>query len=222
MYHHIGSHENLLQLQVYKATENRVINWLTDFKNEHFSKGFSHHTLQQLLFFRRGRHSETSFKILHFNFPWLVCQCYPWICVLFSRVSKHSHGCHSEKGKKLILTHAKTNINPFAYSSLSSVRHHLSEFILSVTTGCASFFSRSHMCRFEAASSTQKTVGLVWAHCSETTGSPAVLFSHCATGCSWLTACNLMLPFPPPTWNKDRENSENTLQRIQSKNLGKS
>lgn len=85
------------------------------------------------------------------------------------------------------------------------VRCYLSEAILSVTTGSLSFFSRSHMWMLEAASSTQKTVGLVWAHCRETTGSAAVPFFHSATGCSWLTACSLMLPSPQPTWNKGRE-----------------
>lgn len=82
---------------------------------------------------------------------------------------------------------------------------HLSAFILSVTTGSVSFFSRSHMWMLEAASSTQKTAGLVWAHCSETTGSPAVLFFHSATGCSRLTTCSLMLPSPQPTWHRGNE-----------------
>lgn len=84
---------------------------------------------------------------------------------------------------------------------LTSVSCYLSELTLSVITGCVSLFSRSHMWRLEAASSTQKTVGLVWDHCSETTASPDVPFFHSATGCSWLTACSLMLPSPHPTWN---------------------
>lgn len=33
---------------------------------------------------------------MHFYFSWLVDQSYSWICVLFSWVSKHGHGCHPE------------------------------------------------------------------------------------------------------------------------------
>lgn len=92
---------------------------------------------------------------------------------------------------------------PQVKSPLICVCRHLSESILSVTTGSASFFTRSHMWRVEAASSTQKTAGLVHVQCSETTASPAVPFFHSATGCSRLTWCSLMLPSPHPTCNKD-------------------
>lgn len=86
-------------------------------------------------------------------------------------------------------------------SRIMFVLHYLSEWTLSVTTGSVSFLSRSHMWRLEAASSTQKTVALVWDHCNDTTASPDVPFFHSATGCSRLTACSLMLPSPHPTWN---------------------
>lgn len=178
------------------------------------SEGFSHQTLQLLLFFRNG-HSQISREILHFNFSWLVCECYPRICVLLSWVSEHSHGRHPERRAEHVRHESIQQIwSSSEKSSLMSVRRYLSEFILSVATGSASFFSRSHMWRWEAASRTQKTVGLVWAHCSETTGSPAVPFFHSATGCSWLTACSLMLPSPQPTWSKGRANKYITFYII--------
>lgn len=166
------------------------------------SEGLSHHSLQLLLFFR-NRCGETSCEIVHFYRSWLPSQCYPWICVLLSWVSKHRHGCQPEKrAERVHHISVQQNWNT-SKSSIMSGWCYLSECILSVTTGSVSFFSRSHMWRLEAPSSTQKTAGLVWAHCSETTGSPAVLLFHSATGCSWLTMCSLMLPSPQPTWNKD-------------------
>lgn len=107
---------------------------------------------------------------------------------------------------QLILTYIVTNIKSLTQSSVMSLWCYLSADILSVTTGSVSFFIRSHMWRLEAASSTQKTVGRVWVHCSATTGSPAVLFLHSATGCSWLTECSLMLPSAQPTCKKHRGN----------------
>lgn len=168
------------------------------------SKGVHHHTLQFLLFFTAA-HGEVSCEVVHFYFFWLMCQCYSWVCVLLPWVSKYSHGCHPEKRKHL----SKINTYSYKYKILYSLHKcfccYLSVPILSVTTGCVSFFSRSHMWMLEAASRTQKTVGLVCVHCRETTASPAVPFFHSATGCSWLTACSLMLPFPQPTWNMGKQ-----------------
>lgn len=36
-------------------------------------------------------------EILHFYSSWLMSQCYSWICILLSWVSKQSHGGHPER-----------------------------------------------------------------------------------------------------------------------------
>ena len=70
-----------------------------------------------------------------------------------------------------------------------------------MTAGSRSFLCRSHIWRLDAASRTQKTVGRVRVHCTDTTGSPAVESFHSSTGCSWEAVCSLMLPSPQPTYS---------------------
>lgn len=148
-----------------------------------------------------------------------MCQCYSWIRVLLSRVSKQSHGCHPEKTTEYVYHVAVQKIHKqYLYiteKKMMSVSLYLSEWISSVTTGSLSFFSRSHMWSLEAASSTQKTAGLVRDHCSETTGSPdPVMLFHSATGCSWLTTCSRMLPSPHPTWKMSETGFQGTIYSL--------
>ena len=181
------------------------------------SEGFSNHSVQLLNLWGNGR-GETLCEILHFYCSWLMCQCYSWIRVLLSRVSEQSHGCHPGKTTEYVSRVPVQKMQKQYQQEKKkkiSVSLYLSECISSVTTGSLSFFSKSHMWSLEAASSTQKTAGLVRDHCSETTGSPdPVKLFHSATGCSWLTTCSRMLPSPHPTWKISEKGFQGTIYRL--------